>query len=94
MKFELTEDQKLIKKMISDFAEKELQDRAVEIDEKSDFPGMEIKKMAQLGLLGLAIPEKFGGNEVDPVSILLATEEISKFCASTALIFMVHNRQY
>ena len=91
MEFNLTEDQRLIGEMVSDFAEKELQDRAVEIDENSEFPTVEVQKMAKLGLLGLAIPEKYKGNEVDLVSMVIAVEEMSKYCASTSLIFMVHN---
>ncbi|MBN2542268.1 acyl-CoA dehydrogenase family protein [bacterium] len=91
IKSNLTEDQKLIRDMVSDFAEKELQDRAAEIDQNPEFPLGEIKKMSQIGLLGLAIPEKYKGSEVDTVSILLAAEEISKYCAATSLIFVVHN---
>jgi len=91
MDFNLTEDQKLIRDMVREFAEKELADLAAEFDEKREFPKGILKKMGELGLLGLAIPEKFDGSEMDLLSIILATEEIAKTCASTAVIFAIHN---
>ncbi len=91
MDFNLSEDQKLIKEMVREFADKELKERAVEIDEKGEFPKDILKKMSQLGLLGLAIPEKFSGSEMDIMSIITAIEEIAKVCASTAVIFAIHN---
>ncbi|RLC47643.1 MAG: acyl-CoA dehydrogenase [Candidatus Cloacimonadota bacterium] len=91
MDFNLSEDQKLIRDMSREFAEKELKDYAVEIDEKREFPKNVLKKMSQLGLLGLAIPEKFSGNEMDILSIVIAIEEIAKVCASTAVICAIHN---
>jgi len=91
MDFNLSEDQKLIRDMSREFAEKELKDYAVEIDEKREFPKNVLKKMSQLGLLGLAIPEEFSGNEMDILSIVIAIEEIAKVCASTAVICAIHN---
>ncbi len=91
MDFNLTEDQKLIRDMVREFAEKELAELAAELDEKGEFPKGILKKMGELGLLGLAIPEKYSGGEMDIISIIIAIEEIAKACASTAVIFAAHN---
>ncbi len=91
MNFNFTEDQRLIRDMVREFSEKELFDYAAEIDAEAKFPKDILKKMSQLGLLGLTVPEKYSGGEMDKSSIILAVEEIAKGCASTAIIFTVHN---
>ncbi len=91
MNFGLTEDQKLVKEMVSDFAEKEMREKAVEIDESREFPHDTLKKMAPLGLLGMVVPEKYGGAEMDFVTLAIAVEEISRVCASTGVIVAVQN---
>jgi len=91
MDFNLTEDQKLIRDMVREFAEKELAELAVELDANAEFPKAVLKKMGELGLLGLAIPEKYSGGEMDIISVIVAIEELAKACASTATIFAVHN---
>lgn len=91
MDFSLSEDQKLVKEMVREFAEKELTDVAVAIDETREFPFESIKKMAQLGLMGMTIPEEYGGTEMDFRSIAIAIEEISRVCASIGVTTAVHN---
>jgi len=87
MDFSLTEDQKMLKAMVRDFALKELEPVAAQIDEESRFPVESVKRMAELGLLGLGFPEKYEGSG-DETGLCIAIEEISRVCASTALILL------
>ena len=91
MDFKLTKEQEMIKKMVREFAENEMKPIASEIDENERFPEETIKKMAKLGLLGLTIPEEYGGAYVDGVSYAIVIEELSRVCASTGVITAVHN---
>ncbi len=91
MNFDLTDDQKLVKDMVRDFAEKELKEKAVEIDKSQEFPWENLKKMAGLGLLGIIVPEEYGGGGMDFISLAIAVEEISRACASTGVIVAVNN---
>ncbi len=91
MKLELNDQQKMIKKMVREFAEKEIEPIAQELDEKGEFPHKILKKMAKLGLLGIVIPKEYGGAGLDTISYAAVIEEISKKCASTGVITSVHN---
>ena len=91
MNFELTNDQKMLQSEVRKFAENELAPLAPEIDVSGEFPKESIKKLAELGLLGIFIPEKYGGSEFDFVSLAIAIEEISRACASTGVIVAVNN---
>ncbi len=91
MDFKLTKEQEMIKKMVREFAENEVKPIASEIDENERFPEETIKKMAELDLLGLTIPEEYGGVNVDGVSYAIVIEELSRVCASTGVITAVHN---
>ena len=91
MKFELTDEQKMIQKMVREFAEKEIDPIAADLDQKEEYPHDILKKMAQLGLLGIIIPAEYGGAGADTISYALVIEEISKKCASTGVITSVHN---
>ena len=91
MKLELTEQQKMIQKMVREFAEKEVAPIASELDEKSEYPTKTLEKMAKLGLLGIIIPTEFGGAGLDTISYSIIIEEISRKCASTGVITSVHN---
>ena len=86
----LTADQESLRKMVQEFAQKEIAPRAAHYDHAEEFPWENIKIMAELGLMGLPVPEKYGGAEVDTVSYSLAIEEISKACAATGAILAVH----
>jgi len=90
MDFELTEEQQMIRKMVRDFAEREIVPIAQETDKTGEFPWDTIRKMAPLGLLGLPIPEEYGGAGADNVSFAIALEEIARACGSTALTLDAH----
>ncbi len=83
MDFELTEDQKLLHSTIRDFARKEIAPVASSIDKENEFPAETVKKMADLGLFGLIIPEKYGGSGKGVLDLCLAVEELA--CASAAV---------
>jgi butyryl-CoA dehydrogenase len=91
MDLKLNEEQEMIRKMVRDFAQKEVAPIAAEIDEKGIVPFENIKKMAQLGLLGLTTAEEYDGGGADSVSYVIAIEELSKACASTAIVMAVQN---
>lgn len=91
MGFELTKEQKMVQKMAREFARKELADKAAQRDQDHEYPADSLKKMGELGLLGMLVPEKYGGEEMDTVSYALALTEIAYACASTAVIMSVHN---
>jgi butyryl-CoA dehydrogenase len=91
MDLRLTEEHKMIHKMTRQFAEKEVAPIAAEMDEKAEVPFENIKKMGELGLLGLTVSEEYGGAGMDTVSYCIAIEEISKACASTAVVMAVQN---
>ncbi len=91
MNFDLTEEQRLLQKTARDFAEKEVLPRAHEIDRDHRHPAELVSRMAELGLLGVAVPEEEGGAGMDHVSYILAMEEVSRACASTGVIMSVNN---
>jgi alkylation response protein AidB-like acyl-CoA dehydrogenase len=91
MSFALTKEQLMIQKMARDFARKELAPLAAERDEKHLYPADSLKKMGELGLLGMLVSEKYGGEDMGTVSYALALSEIAAACASTAVIMSVHN---
>jgi len=91
MKLELNDQQKMIQKMVREFAEKEVAPIAQELDEKAEYPTKTLQKMAKLGLLGIIIPTEYGGAGLDTVSYAIAIEEISRKCASTGVVSSVHN---
>jgi len=90
MDFTLDSNQKLIQDMVREFAVNELAPEAREFDKTGEFPWANIKKMAELGLMGMIVPEQFGGGGMDFLSLAIAVEEISKACASTAVIVTVN----
>ena len=89
--FEFTQEQLMIKEAARDFADKELAKGAAERDEKEQFPYEEIKKMAELGFMGMMVPPEHGGAGLDTVSYVLALEEISRGDASAGVIMSVNN---
>ena len=90
MDLELNDEQQMIRKMVREFAEKELAPHAAEVDAQGQFPWDAIHKMGELGLLGLNVPEAYGGAGADMVSYALAIEEIARACGSTALTVAAH----
>jgi len=91
MNFDLSENQKMIQDMMRKFAKEELEPKAADFDKTGEFPSVNIKKLAELGILGMVVPEQYGGAGFDFVSLAIAIEEISKGCASTGVIVAVHN---
>jgi butyryl-CoA dehydrogenase len=90
MYFELDEEQRLVRDMVHDFAQAEIAPRAAQVDKSEEFPAENIRKMAELGLLGLPYPEEYGGGGGGYVSYAIAVEEIARACGSTALIYAAH----
>jgi butyryl-CoA dehydrogenase len=91
MSFQLTAEQKMIRLMARDFARKELEPAAAKRDKEEIFPMDVVKKMGQLGLLGMMVPTKYGGAGAGAVSYCLALQEIAYSCASTAVTMSVAN---
>ncbi|MCB1045614.1 MAG: acyl-CoA dehydrogenase [Calditrichaeota bacterium] len=86
----LNEDQRMLREMVSDFAQREIQPLAAELDHDQRFPHETIGKMAELGLLGIPYPEEFGGAGMDTVCYAIAVEEVGRACGSTGLILAAH----
>jgi butyryl-CoA dehydrogenase len=91
MQFQLTEDQQAVLQTARDFAQGEVLPKAAEIDREHRHPAELVKRMAELGFLGIAVPEAWGGAGMDHVSYVIAMEEISRACASTGVIMSVNN---
>src|SRR5690625_6088504 len=91
MDFSLTEEQLMIRDAAREFAKNELLPGVIERDEKQEFPKEQVKKMAELGFLGMMVSPEYGGGGMDTVSYVLAMEEISKIDASCSVIMSVNN---
>ncbi len=87
----LTQEQRLIKNLVSEFAEKEIKPVASEIDRNCAFPAEIVEKLFDLGFMGHFVEERHGGSGLDYLSYVIAIEEISRACASTGAIVMSHN---
>ena len=91
MNFELSEEHKMIRDAARDFAHNELLPGVIERDENQAFPHEQIKKMGELGFMGMMVSPEYGGGGMDTVSYVLAMEEISKIDASASVIMSVNN---
>ena len=91
MAYQLNEEQQMIQAMVRDFAREVLLPTAAERDISKEFPSENLKKMGELGLLGMNVPPEYNGAGVDTVSYSLALQEIAYACASTAVVMSVHN---
>lgn len=91
MNFDLTDEQRMIRDTARDFAAREIAPKASEIDKGSRWPAEIVKRLAELGFLGMAIPEEYGGGGLDTLSYAIAMEEISAACASSGVIMSVNN---
>jgi alkylation response protein AidB-like acyl-CoA dehydrogenase len=91
MNFDLTQDQEMIIKMTRDVVADVIAPRAAEVDETGEFPAENIKVLSELGLMGLTVPEEYGGTKVDTVTFAMVVEEIAKGCAATASIMSIHS---
>lgn len=91
MDFDLTDNQKLFQKIIREFCEKKIKPIASKIDKEEYFPKKLYKEMGQMGLMGMTVPQEYGGAGIDRVSYMIALEEISRFCGSTGITVEAHN---
>ena len=91
---ELEPEHEMMRQTCRDFAQQQLKPIAAELDREHRFPAEQIAQMGQLGLMGIAIPEEYGGTGMDPLAYALAMEEISSGCASTGVIMSVNNSLY
>src|SRR4030065_2819724 len=91
MNFDLIDEQRMWRNAVHDFVSHEVKPKAHEVDETAEFNWPAVRKMGPLGLLGLKIPEEYGGAGVDAVSAAIASEELGWGCGSTALAVAAHN---
>ncbi|MDQ7778543.1 MAG: acyl-CoA dehydrogenase [Planctomycetota bacterium] len=90
MNLDLTDEQKLIRDMVRQFAVKDVEPRAAAIDRTEEMPLDTVKKMAELSLLGIPFPEEYGGAGGDTLSYILAVEELARVCGSTSITLAAH----
>lgn len=91
MDFKLTEEHLMIREAARDFANSDLLPGVIERDEKQEFPAAQVKKMGELGFLGMMASPEYGGGGMDTISYVLAMEEISKIDASASVVMSVNN---
>ncbi|WP_173918547.1 acyl-CoA dehydrogenase [Halobacillus sp. Marseille-Q1614] len=90
MNLEFTDEQRMLQKMVRDFAEKEVAPAVGEMGKEDRFPVELVRRMGELGLMGIPIPEQYGGSEMDYTSYVMAIHEISKVSATLGVILSVH----
>src|SRR5512143_1021107 len=90
MDFDLSEEHRLLRQSVRGFVDKEIAPRARQIDESEEFPWPAIKGLAKLGMLGLNVPEQYGGAGADHLSAAILLEEIGRACGLTGLIVAAH----
>jgi len=91
MDFNLSNEHKLIRKMMAEFTEDVIKPITAETDRTAEYPRETIEKLFDLGIMGMCVPEEYGGAGSDPLASAIAIEEIAKQCASTADILATHN---
>jgi alkylation response protein AidB-like acyl-CoA dehydrogenase len=91
MDFDLSEEQRMWQKAVHDFVATEVRPKAREVDATSEFNWPAVRKMGPLGLLGMTVPEDYGGSGIDAISMAIAIEELGWGCGSTALAIAAHN---
>ena len=91
MDFKLNDEQQMVRETIREFAEAEIKPGVMERDEKAQFPAEVIKKLGELGFMGMQVPEQYGGTEMDALSYVITLEEVARVDASTCVIMSVNN---
>lgn len=91
MDFGYSQEHKMLKNMVREFAEKEIRPLTSSIDEDGELPMDIIRKMGQLGLMGMTVPAEYGGSKIDTVGYAIALEELGRVCGSTGLTVEAHN---
>jgi butyryl-CoA dehydrogenase len=94
MDIDLSDEQRMIQALAREFAEKEVRPTAAAIDREARFPHDTVRRMGELGLMGIAIPDTYGGSGGDTVAYVVALEEVARACASHAAIMSVNNSLY
>jgi butyryl-CoA dehydrogenase len=94
MRLDLTDEQRMIRATVREFADSQIRPIAAEIDREARFPHETVKRMGELGLMGMVIPERWGGSGAGAVSYVVALEEIARACASHAVVMSVNNSLY
>ncbi len=94
MRFDLTEEQQMIREMTRRFADEKLKPIAEDLDRNHRFPKEIVQELAELGIMGVAVPEEYGGAGMDQLCYAIAVEELSRGCASTGVIVSVNNSLY
>lgn len=89
--FDLSEDHTMVRDMVKKLADEEIRPKAAHYDETREFPWETTKKLAELGLMGITVPEEYGGAGMDTLAYVLVIEELSRACASTGVIAAVQN---
>lgn len=90
MNLTFTQEQDMMRKMVRDFAEKEIAPIVEQMDETDEFPTEVVRKMGELGLMGIPLPQRYGGSGMDFTSYIIAIHELSKVSASFGVILSVH----
>ena len=91
MLFRFTDEQLMIQSMVRDLARNEFAPKAMERDKTKEFPAENLKKLGELGLMGMMVPPEYGGSGADTVSYVVALAEVAYACAATAVVMSVHN---
>lgn len=91
MDFELNEEQNILQASVREWADARVAPFASELDEHHRYPEAQVREMAEMGLLGMCVPEEWGGAGMDPLSYAIAMEEVSRACASTGVVMSVNN---
>lgn len=91
MDFKLTPEQEMIRDVVRDFALREVEPLAEELDREARHPVETVEKMAEAGIMGISVPKEYGGAGADGISYAIAVEEISRVCASTGIVVSVNN---
>jgi alkylation response protein AidB-like acyl-CoA dehydrogenase len=91
MSYKFTEEQLMIQSMVRDLARTEFAPKAMQRDKTKEFPFDNLKKLGELGLMGMMVPPDYGGSGADTVSYVLALAEVAYACAATAVVMSVHN---
>ena len=90
MDYLLTDEQKMLKEMVENFARDRVKPEASQRDETGEYPAELVKELGALGLMGIPFPEEYGGSGMDDVSYVIAIEAISRQCAATGVIIAAH----
>ena len=91
MNFDISENQSMIEQMVKDFAEKEIRPNVMKWDESQEFPVELFRKAGELGLMGVLVPEEFGGAGLDTVAVVIVHEELSASDPGFALAYLAHS---